>query len=258
MVNGTEPTPLPNTNTSALNNASSSNSSVGASNVTSQFQQAGYSPDVLTPDGQLKAATDQVSVKTLSLSASLDFMDRTLSQSQNYIVVNKQTHKLWHMFMDELLLTEGIQSDLSYLQGKSLEANVDLFNAFFEKYGTHYISACFMGGAIELTSIIQTTAVQQSINVTIDLFALYNVGNILRRIVLIGSSHVERDELRPCQRRGFHQSNQMFVEDLGRGVIKQVIVACGASSFGNQRCVDAPIGAIQNRWISNRRNTIAR
>lgn len=174
LVNGTEPTPLPDTNTTALTNNGTVNGTGGA-NLTSIYQKAGYDQNSLTPEGLLKARTEEVTLKALKLSAYVDFLQRTVENSENWVVINKQYHKLWHIYMDSLLLKQGFANELGFLQGKTVINDPELFAAFFEKYGTHYIHSAIMGGAMELTTIVDTVADTETTNVTVDLLASYNV-----------------------------------------------------------------------------------
>jgi len=98
--------------------------------------------------------------KAFSLGAEMKFAESALSKNENYIVKNKQVNQLYQLFLDKRPLRKALELDMMKLIGAEWFSSKEMYQSFFERYGTHVVVSAMLGGAISLDSVVQRTAIQ--------------------------------------------------------------------------------------------------
>ena len=116
--------------------------------------EAGYFQNM---DGSLPASATQGTTASFTLGLEYDFVSRNTNNGDNMVVVNNQNFQLYQIFVyDVSLLTANMQKDMNALAGKKVADNPDLFGAFFEKWGTHFVYSVIMGGQASHISLVSS------------------------------------------------------------------------------------------------------
>jgi len=86
--------------------------------------------------------------------------NNAFQESQSHLVTNTETTRLYNVYLDPdafLSFRDVFAADLATLNSSDVTVDAQPFFAFFDRWGTHYVESCSVGGQVSMEALVESS-----------------------------------------------------------------------------------------------------